>query len=94
MVEHLPREGIDDRLETPDVLHEEVSRERDPADIQIQAFRHRDVYDRERDRDPEPSLQHFVKPAVARIVVFVSISGEALLDEGLRRGPRLLYELR
>ena len=80
---HGPRvERVDEPGPIPvlDPQHE-VGRQVDPGHRKAQRLGHGPVDDRQADRDPQPSVEHLVEIAVARVVVLLVVAAQLLLDE-------------
>ena len=61
--------------------HDEMPRQPDARRLESGPRRHGHVQHRERDRNPEPALDHVIEEAVARIVVVLGVPPEPLLLE-------------
>ncbi len=77
-------ERIDDQIVPVDRArraHQEVAGKVDAGDLEAGAARDFHVDHRETDRDPSPPVEHFVEKAVARVLVVLTVAGEALFVE-------------
>src|SRR5436853_7438531 len=76
-------DGIDEGLAAGRrrVLHQEMAGHASPTHRQAGPLPYRHVEHRERDRDADPAIEHFVEKAVAWVVVFLAIALEVQLVE-------------